>query len=191
MSMQRAAIMLLAITLPGYGLLVSCSTGPVLTKNPTPPSVSWVLYDQTTGKNQTLVPAGTSLTAFISPGDNYDVTVKAQETGGIQTISLSATGAAICNGNHGAYTESHQFNYSIANQTATFPVMANQQVYTEAFLPYYFNWVSGPTSAAVAACGSNVPMFGTTTYKGKATNYGNVGTGTYSLAVTTCVAGGC
>ncbi len=190
MSIQRAAITLVIMTLTSCGLLAACSTGPVQTRNPTPPSVSWVLYDQTTGVRQTLMPAGSSITAFISPGDNYDVEFQAQEMGGIKTVSLSATGQAICNGNHAPYTETHPFNYSVAATTATFPIMAGNQVYTQAFLPYYFNWVSGPTSAAVTACGSNVPMFGTTTYNGKAANYGNVSAAS-SLNVTTCVAGGC
>ncbi len=190
MSIQRTAITLLAIALAGCGLLAACSTGPVQTNNPTPPSVYWVLYDQTTaaGSNPNLVPAGSLATTFINPGDNYDVTFQSQETGGIKTISLSATGKAICNGNRGRYTETHPFTYSIAATTATFPIMAGNQVYTQAFLPYYFNWVSGPTAAAVTACGSNVPMLGTTTYTGKATNYGNVST-VSSLAVTTCAAG--
>lgn len=184
--MQRAAITILMTMLPGCALLASCSTGTVQTNNPTPPSVTWHLFHQSTGLTQNIVPANSLTNVFISPGDNYDVEFTAQENGGIKSISLSATGSVICSNNQGPYTQAHPFNYSIAATTATFPIMANNQVYTQAFLPYYFNWVSGPTMNAVPACGSNVPMFGTTTYNGKATNYGNVSTGTYSLKVTTC-----
>jgi hypothetical protein len=190
MFMRRAAITLLAIALPSYGLLVSCSTGPVQTNNPVPPSVTWVLYNTNTGTRHQTVPAGMTLVDFINPGDNYDVAFWADEAGGIKTITLSATGTAICSGNHAPYTMSNPFNYSIPSQTVTLQV-TNGQAYTHAAFPYYFNWQTGVTAAAVTACGANVPMLGTTIYKGKATNFGNTSTGTYNFEVHTCASGSC
>ena len=156
-----------------------------------PPTVYWVLDDQTTGKSQTITPAGNMVTAFINPGDNYLVAFEAQEAGGIKTISLGAQGEAICNGNRGAYTEANPYQYTIPNQTLTFTELANKQAYTQAFFPYFFSLQATASSTAVSACGSQVPMFGTTTYNGQATNYGGASSGTTSLAVTTCVSGSC
>ena len=180
--MRRAAIILPAITFAGFCLLVSCTTGTILTNNPTPPSVSWSLTDTSTPIHWTLTVSGEPVGLSVNPGENYEVKFQAQEVGGIKTISIGGTGTAYCKNNLGPYTKQHPFNFSVPNQTATFKVMANQQVYTQAFLPYQFNWTSGPAAAAVAACGYNVPLFGTTTYTGTATNYGNV-SASYSLAV--------
>jgi hypothetical protein len=193
MSMRRATIILPAVTLAGFCLFASCTTGTIQTNNPTPPSVSWSLILTSNPIHWKVTLSGAPAGLGVNPGENYEVEFEAQEIGGIKTISIGGTGTAYCKYNLGPYTQQHPFHFSVPNQTATFKVMANQQVYTQAFLPYQFNWTSGPTAAAVAACGSNGPMFGTTTYTGTATNYSNV-SASYSFAVPvqSCIVGpGC
>jgi hypothetical protein len=169
----------------------SCTTGPVSTTNTTPPSVQWVLDDQTTHQRQTLAATGGTATAFISPGDEYLVVLQANATGGIKSITLGASGEAICNGARGHYTEAHPFKYTIKSQTLVFAELAHKQVYTEALFPYFFDWTTGPTAPAISLCASAVPLYGTTSYQGSATSYAGVSSGTSGLNVTTCVAGGC
>jgi hypothetical protein len=172
-------------------VLAGCATGPVSTTNTTPPSLQWVLEDETTHNRQTIVPAGATVTAFIAPGDEYLVVLEANAPGGVKSITLGASGESICNGNHGAYTEAHPFKYTVKSQTLVFTELAHMQVYTQALFPYFFNWDTGPAAPATSACASAVPLYGTTFYQGSATNYAGTSSGTSSLNVTTCVAGGC
>lgn len=164
------------------GFLVgSCATGPLLTNNPTPPTASWVFYDQVSGLRQTLA-SRQSITSITAPGDNYEVVFVADEPGGIKSISLSAQGAVTCYTNQAPYPLGHPFNFTIPKQTLTFAPLPNSQAYTHAAFPYLFNWTTGPTATASSGCPSHL-LAGGTVYQGQAVNYGGVSSGTYSLYV--------
>lgn len=179
-------------------LFSGCSTGPGSTTNPAPPAPSWSVSDQTThGILSGLVPAGTGFTVFITTGDDYIVTFKATSSSGIKTTTLSGSGEVICNNNQPPYNEEKPFKYSIPAQTITLSPLPNGQVFTEGVNPFFFFWAPTtgqpalytPASSAYTACGSQVPLRGTTTYTGQATTDAGVSSAASSISVTTCASG--
>jgi hypothetical protein len=190
----------LALIVAAACFLAGCPTGPVSTTNPNPPSVSWTIYDQATRQSQSgLVPAGSGVTVFITPGDNYMTVFEASSPGGLKSLTLSGSGKVICSNNKAPYTESSPFTYSIAASTITLPVNSGQAV-TQAPFPYVFLWgfgpslktggppSEGPAGEAYTKCGSAVPLLGTTTYSGQATTQSGVSNSS-QLSVTTCASG--
>jgi hypothetical protein len=190
-----------ALVLIATCVLTGCPTGPIQTNNPAPPTTSWSILDQTTRLSQNLTPAGSGITVFITPGDNYMVVFQATSPSGIKTTSLSGKGSVICHNNRPPYSESDPFAYTIPDQTITPTVQPGQQAFTQVPNPYFFLWGPGPPPAqgqpafngpaltAYEKCGAQLPLLGTTTYTGVATSFSNVSSSPSSLSVTTCASG--
>ncbi len=85
--------------------------------------------------------------------------VQANNPGGVQSVSLTGSGMAICNGNSSTapYTQAHPFSFTIPPQSYTYPVQSNNQVLTQENVVYTFSWANGPTMPAYAACGGLRP----------------------------------
>ena len=175
-----------------------CSTGPGSTTNPNPPTSTWSILDQTTHLNlDGLSPAGSSLTVFINPGDNYLVNFTATSSSGVKSITLSGSGEVICHNNKPPYNEAKPFKYNIPTQTISLAPQPGGQVFTQAFNPFFFFWAlskgeppsSEPAASAYTACREQVPLLGTTTYTGQATTDSGVSNPANGLSVTTCAVG--
>jgi hypothetical protein len=191
--------------LAGLGLIAAaaciftgCPTGPGSTTNTTPAAPSWSILDQTTGGSQNnLVPAGSSITVFINPGDNYMATFLASSASGIKSITLSGSGSVICHNNAAPFSEASPFKYTIPAQPIVFAPQPGGQFFTAASDPFLFTWAlspkeaagNAPASSALSGCRDQVPLLGTTTYTGQATTEANVTSAASSLLVTTCAAG--
>jgi hypothetical protein len=180
-------------------LLTACPTGPGQNANSNPASLSFSLYDDSIRQSQNGMPAGagsSGLTFFIAPGDEYLVVLQAASPSGIKSITMSGAGSVICGNNMPPYTRTQPFKYTIPATTITLNALPNGQVYTQASNPYSFLWgagptvngkpFNGPTLPALNACGSSVPLLGTTTYTGTATTAPGVTSAPVSLNVTTC-----
>jgi len=179
-------------------LFSGCPTGPGSTTNTTPPTPSWSILDQTSqGALDNIVPAGSSITVFINPGDNYMATFHAASPSGIKSITLSGSGSVICHNNQPPFNEASPFKYTIPTQTIVLAPQPGGQFFTEAANPFFFTWAlfkgeaagNAPASPALAKCGDQVPLLGTTTYVGQATTEAGATSAANSLLVTTCAAG--
>jgi hypothetical protein len=179
-------------------LLSGCPTGPGSTTNPTPPTPTWSILDQTTRSSvNNLAPAGSLITAFITPGDDYLVTFHATSSSGIKNITLSGSGEVICHNDQPPFNEASPFKYTIPAQRITLSPQAGGQVFTEAPNFFFFYWApqngmppaTAPASTAFTQCRDQVPLFGTTTYTGQATTDSGVTNAPSNLAITTCRAG--
>jgi hypothetical protein len=179
-------------------LVSGCSTGPGSTTNQNPPIPSWLVTDQTTRSQPvTVTPAGSSITEFINPGDDYVVTFQATSASGIKSISLSGSGEVICHDNKAPYSEGKPFKFTIPAQTIALSPQPGGQVFTQGLNPFFFFWsptqgepaANEPAASAFTACGSQVPLLGTTTYTGQATTVAGVSNPANNLSVTTCAAG--
>jgi hypothetical protein len=179
-------------------LFSGCTTGPGSTTDTTPPTPSWSLADQTSGNHlDGIVPAGSSITIFINPGDNYIANFTATSSAGIKSITLSGSGEVICHNNQPPYNEAKPYKYTIPAQTITLGKQPDGTFFTQAFNPFFFFWAptkgepaaNAPASSAWKSCGDQVPLLGTTTYTGQATTEAGVSNPATSLMVTTCAAG--
>ncbi len=188
-----------ALALAAASFFSGCTTGPVQTNNPNPPSGSFLVTDQETHTHLSVTPAGGSpVTVFIKPGDDYVVTYQAASPSGIKSITMSGSGEVICSNNQPPYDERDPFKYSIPAQTIDLSPLPGQQVFTQAVNPFFFFWnpgpegepaFTGPAASAFAKCGTKVPLLGTTTYTGKATTDSGVTSPALQVSVGTCSPG--
>ena len=179
-------------------LFSGCPTGPGSTTNTTPPTPTWSISDHTNPVPLTgIAPAGSLVTAFIKPGDDYSVTFTATSSSGIKSITLSGSGEVICHNNQPPFNEASPFKYTIPAQTITLSPQPGGQVFTQAFNPFFFFWAlnnaapatSSPAMTAFTTCGDQVPLLGSTTYTGQATTFAGASNPASSLRVTTCPSG--
>jgi hypothetical protein len=169
--------------------LAACQTVTLPSSDPNPPSLTWSFGNIATKVNYSAGGGSPSSPATVlgTIGADYNMGVQANNPGGVQSVSLTGRGMAICNGNSSTapYTQAHPFVFTIPPQSYTYPVQSNNQVLTQENVVYTFSWANGPTMPAYAACGGLVPLAANVTYTASSSNYYGV-TGQSAVKVITC-----
>ena len=191
---RPAARLAPAIVLARLGF-AACQTVTLPPSDPNPPSLTWSFGNVATKVNYSAGGGSPSSPATVlgTIGADYNMGVQANNPGGVQSVSLTGSGMAICGGNSSTapYTQAHPFLFTVPPQSYTYPVQSNNQVLTQENVIYTFSWATGPTMPAYAACGGLVPLAANVTYIASASNYYGVSNQSAVTVITCDASHGC